>query len=279
MQYSQNILDSIGKTPLVKLHKVVAGISGSVFAKVETFRPGNSIKDRMAIQLIEDAEAKGSLKPKGTIINLTSANAGIGLAMAANIKRYHLICVISDQQSNEKINVLKAMGAKIVVCPADVEPEDLRSCSSVSKRLSEEIPNSWCVNQNDNLSDSFAHYEQTASEIWEQTEGKITHFVSSIKTGTTLVSIGKYLKEKNSNIEIWGIKEGIEEHNPTKNVDFSQIDGFVKVSNEDAIVYTQKLTLDEGIFASKSSGAAIKGLLQIKGQFKSEDIIVVLFHD
>jgi cystathionine beta-synthase len=280
MQFSENILNTIGRAPLIKLHKVVAGISGSVLAKVETFSPRNSIKDRMAIKMIEDAEAKGSLKPGGTIIETTSRRNGIGLAMVANIKGYQLICVVSDKHPKEKINVLKAVGAKVVVCPADVEPADLRSCSSVSKRLSEEIPNSWCINQSEISLNSLVHYEQTASEIWSQTEGKINHFVSIVKTGATITSIGKCLKEKNPNIKIWGIDtEGVEKLSLPKNVDFSQMDGFVKVSNEDAIIYTQKLTLEEGIFANKSSGAAIKGLWQIKAQFKPDDVIVVLFHD
>lgn len=304
MQYSENILGTIGGTPLVKLNKVIDGISALVLAKVETFNPGNSVKDRMAVKMIEDAEANGSLKPGGTIIEGTSGNTGMGLALVAIIKGYKLICVISDKQSKEKMDILRAVGAKVVVCPTDVEPTDPRSYYSVSKRLAEETPNSWYVNQYDNLSNSLAHYEQTGPEIWEQTNGKITHFVSGVGTGGTISGIGKFLKEKNPNIKIWGIDtygsvfkkyhetgifdeneiysyitEGIGEDILPKNVDFSLIDGFTKVTDKDAAVYTRKIALEEGIFVGNSAGAAIKGLLQLKEHFKPEDVVVVLFHD
>jgi cystathionine beta-synthase len=304
MKYSENILGTIGNTPLVKLNKVISGISALVLAKVETFNPGNSVKDRMAVKMIEDAEADGRLKPGGTIIEGTSGNTGMGLALVAIIKGYKLICVISDKQSKEKMDILRAVGAKVVVCPTDVEPTDPRSYYSVSKRLAEETPNSWYVNQYDNLSNSLAHYEQTGPEIWEQTEGKITHFVSGVGTGGTISGVGKYLKEKNPNIKIWGIDtygsvfkkyhetgifdeneiysyitEGIGEDILPKNVDFSLIDGFTKVTDKDAAVYTRKIALEEGIFVGNSAGAAIKGLLQLKEHFKPEDVVVVLFHD
>ncbi len=289
---------------MVKLNKVISGISALVLAKVETFNPGNSVKDRMAIKMIEDAEADGRLKPGGTIIEGTSGNTGMGLALVAIIKGYKLICVISDKQSKEKMDILRAVGAKVVVCPTDVEPTDPRSYYSVSKRLAEETPNSWYVNQYDNLSNSLAHYEQTGPEIWEQTEGKITHFVSGVGTGGTISGVGKYLKEKNPNIKIWGIDtygsvfkkyhetgifdeneiysyitEGIGEDILPKNVDFSLIDGFTKVTDKDAAVYTRKIALEEGIFVGNSAGAAIKGLLQLKEHFKPDDVVVVLFHD
>lgn len=304
MKYSENILGTIGGTPLVKLNKVVAEIPALVLAKVETFNPGNSVKDRMAVKMIEDAEASGKLKPGGTIIEGTSGNTGMGLALVAIIKGYKLICVISDKQSKEKMDILRAVGAKVVVCPTDVEPTDPRSYYSVSKRLAEETPNSWYVNQYDNLSNSLAHYEQTGPEIWEQTNGKITHFVSGVGTGGTISGVGKYLKEKNPNIKIWGIDtygsvfkkyhetgifdeneiysyitEGIGEDILPKNVDFSLIDGFTKVTDKDAAVYTRKIALEEGIFVGNSAGAAIKGLLQLKEHFKPEDVVVVLFHD
>jgi cystathionine beta-synthase len=304
MQYSENILGTIGNTPLVKLNKVVSGIDALVLAKVETFNPGNSVKDRMAVKMIEDAEADGRLKPGGTIIEGTSGNTGMGLALVAIIKGYKLICVISDKQSKEKMDILRAVGAKVVVCPTDVEPTDPRSYYSVSKRLAEETPNSWYVNQYDNLSNTLAHYEQTGPEIWEQTEGKITHFVSGVGTGGTISGVGKYLKEKNPNIKIWGIDtygsvfkkyhetgifdeneiysyitEGIGEDILPKNVDFSIIDGFTKVTDKDAAVYTRKIALEEGIFAGNSAGAAVKGLLQLKEHFKAGDVVVVLFHD
>ena len=304
MNFSQNILGTIGNTPLVKLNKIVNGVDALVLAKVETFNPGNSVKDRMAIKMIEDAEADGRLQPGGTIIEGTSGNTGMGLALAAIVKGYKLICVISDKQSKEKMDILRAVGAKVVVCPTDVEPTDPRSYYSVSKRLAEETSNSWYVNQYDNPSNAIAHYEQTGPEIWEQTEGKITHFVVGVGTGGTISGVAKYLKEKNPNIKIWGIDtygsvfkkyhetgifdeneiysyitEGIGEDILPKNVDFSLIDGFTKVTDKDAAVYTRKIALEEGIFVGNSAGAAIKGLLQLKEHFKPEDVVVVLFHD
>ncbi|WP_264536491.1 pyridoxal-phosphate dependent enzyme [Flavobacterium sp. N1736] len=304
MDFSNNILETIGNTPLVKLNKIVAEIDALVLAKVETFNPGNSVKDRMAVKMIEDAEADGRLKPGGTIIEGTSGNTGMGLALVAIIKGYKLICVISDKQSKEKMDILRAVGAKVVVCPTDVEPTDPRSYYSVSKRLAEETPNSWYVNQYDNMSNSLAHYEQTGPEIWRQTDGKITHFVVGVGTGGTISGVGKYLKEKNPNIKIWGIDtygsvfkkyhetgifdeneiysyitEGIGEDILPKNVDFSLIDGFTKVTDKDAAVYTRKIALEEAIFVGNSAGACIKGLLQLKEHFKPEDVVVVLFHD
>lgn len=304
MQYAENILGTIGNTPLVKLNKVTEGIDALVLAKVESFNPGNSAKDRMATKMIADAEADGRLKPGGTIIEGTSGNTGMGLALVAIIKGYKLICVISDKQSKEKMDILRAVGAKVVVCPTDVEPTDPRSYYSVSKRLAEETPNSWYVNQYDNPSNALAHYEQTGPEIWEQTEGKITHFVVGVGTGGTISGIAKYLKEKNPNIKIWGIDtygsvfkkyhetgifdeneiysyitEGIGEDILPKNVDFSLIDGFTKVTDKDAAVYTRKIAIEEGIFAGNSAGAVVKGLLQLKEHFKPEDVVVALFHD
>ncbi len=304
MKYAKNILETIGNTPLVKLNKVTAELDTLVLAKVETFNPGNSVKDRMAVKMIEDAEADGRLQPGGTIIEGTSGNTGMGLALAAIVKGYNLICVISDKQSKEKMDILRAVGAKVVVCPTDVEPTDPRSYYSVSKRLAEETPNAWYVNQYDNPSNAIAHYEQTGPEIWEQTEGKITHFVVGVGTGGTISGVAKYLKEKNPAIKCWGIDtygsvfkkyhetgifdeneiysyitEGIGEDILPKNVDFSLIDGFTKVTDKDAAVFTRKLALEEGIFVGNSAGAAIKGVLQLKEHFKSEDVVVVLFHD
>ncbi|MFP9098187.1 pyridoxal-phosphate dependent enzyme [Flavobacterium sp. RHBU_24] len=304
MKYAKNILETIGNTPMVKINKLAAGIDALVLAKVETFNPGNSVKDRMAVKMIEDAEADGRLKPGGTIIEGTSGNTGMGLALGAIVKGYKLICVISDKQSKEKMDILRAVGARVVVCPTDVEPTDPRSYYSVSKRLADETPNSWYVNQYDNLSNTAAHYEQTGPEIWEQTEGKITHFVVGVGTGGTISGVAKYLKEQNPNIKIWGIDtygsvfkkyhetgifdeneiysyvtEGIGEDILPKNVDFSLIDGFTKVTDKDAAVYTRRLALEEGIFVGNSAGAAIKGLLQLKEHFSPEDVVVVLFHD
>lgn len=304
MKYANNILETIGNTPLVKLNKLANEVDALVLAKVETFNPGNSVKDRMAVKMIEDAEADGRLKPGGTIIEGTSGNTGMGLALAAIVKGYKLICVISDKQSKEKMDILRAVGAKVVVCPTDVEPTDPRSYYSVSKRLAEETPNAWYVNQYDNPSNAIAHYEQTGPEIWEQTEGKITHFVVGVGTGGTISGVGKYLKEQNPNVKVWGIDtygsvfkkyhetgifdeneiysyitEGIGEDILPKNVDFSVIDGFTKVTDKDAAVYTRKLALEEGIFVGNSAGAAIKGVLQLKEHFGPDDVVVVLFHD
>lgn len=304
MNYAKNILETIGNTPLVRLNKITKGIDALVLAKVETFNPGNSVKDRMAVKMVEDAEADGRLRPGGTIIEGTSGNTGMGLALAAIVKGYKLICVITDKQSKEKVDILRAVGAKVIVCPTDVEPTDPRSYYSVSKRLGTEIPNSWYVNQYDNPSNALAHYEQTGPEIWEQTNGKITHFVVGVGTGGTISGVAKYLKEKNPNIKIWGvdtygsvfkkyhetgifdeneiysyITEGIGEDILPKNVDFSLIDGFTKVTDKDAAVYTRKISLEEGIFVGNSAGSAIKGVLQLKEHFKPNDVVVVLFHD
>ena len=304
MQYHNNILETIGNTPLVKLNKIVNDVDALVLAKIETFNPGNSVKDRMALKMIEDAEKNGSLKPGGTIIEGTSGNTGMGLALAATLKGYKCIFVMADKQSKEKVDMLRAVGAEVVVCPTAVEPEDPRSYYSVSKRLAEETPNSWYVNQYDNPSNTAAHYESTGPEIWKQTDGKITHFVVGVGTGGTISGVGKYLKEKNPDIKIWGIDtygsvfkkyhetgifdeneiypyvtEGIGEDILPKNVDFDVIDGFEKVTDKDAAIYTRKLAIDEGIFVGNSAGAAIKGLLQLKNHFKKDDVVVVLFHD
>jgi cystathionine beta-synthase len=304
MNYSENILGTIGNTPLVKLNKVIEGIDALVLAKLETFNPGNSTKDRMALKMVEDAEADGRLKPGGTIIEGTSGNTGMGLALAAIVKGYKCIFVITDKQSKEKMDILRAVGAKVIVCPTDVEPTDERSYYSVSKRLGTEIPNSWYVNQYDNPSNALAHYQQTGPEIWEQTDGKITHFVVGVGTGGTISGIGKYLKEKNPNIKIWGIDtygsvfkkyhetgifdeneiysyitEGIGEDILPKNVDFSIIDGFTKVTDKDAAVYTRKIAVEEGIFVGNSAGSCVKGLHQLKEHFTKDDVVVVLFHD
>ena len=304
MQYARSILDTIGNTPLVKLNKITSEVAALVLAKVESFNPGNSVKDRMAVKMIEDAEAAGLLKPGGTIVEGTSGNTGMGLALAAIIKGYKLICVSTDKQSKEKFDVLRGVGAEVVVCPTDVAPEDPRSYYSTSKRIAEETPNAWYVNQYDNPSNTQAHYETTGPEIWAQTAGKITHFVVGVGTGGTISGVGKFLKEKNPNIKIWGIDtygsvfkkyhetgifdpdeiypyttEGIGEDILPNNVDFSVIDHFEKVTDKDAAVYTRTLARTEGIFAGNSCGAAIKGLLQLKENFTKEDVVVVLLHD
>jgi len=304
MKVYNNILETIGNTPLVRLNVLTKNVKATVLAKVETTNPGNSVKDRMAVKMVEDAEKKGLIKPGGTIIEGTSGNTGMGLALACIIKGYKLVCVLSDKQSKEKMDILRAVGAEVVVCPTNVEPDDPRSYYSVSRRLAEETPNSWYVNQYDNLSNRLAHYEQTGPEIWEQTDGKITHFIVGVGTGGTISGVGKYLKEKNPDIKIWGIDtygsvfkkyhetgefdeneiypyitEGIGEDILPKNVDFSVIDRFEKVTDKDAAVYTRRLAREEGIFVGNSAGSAIKGVLQMADDLKEGDIAVVLFHD
>jgi len=304
MHYANTILETIGHTPLVKLNTITAEVDALVLAKVESFNPGNSVKDRMALKMIEDAEAAGTLIPGGTIVEGTSGNTGMGLALAAIIKGYKLICVSTDKQSKEKFDVLRAVGAEVIVCPTDVAPEDPRSYYSTSKRIAEETPNAWYANQYDNPSNAKAHYETTGPEIWEQTEGKITHFVVGVGTGGTISGVGKFLKEKNPNIKIWGIDtygsvfkkyhetgvfdsneiypyttEGIGEDILPENVDFSVIDLFEKVTDKDAAICTRTLAKTEGIFAGNSAGSAIKGLLQLKNKLKKTDVVVVLLHD
>ena len=304
MKYFDSILGTIGNTPLVKLNKITNEIDALVLAKLESFNPGNSVKDRMALKMIEDAEADGRLKPKGTIVEGTSGNTGMGLALAAIVKGYNLICVSTDKQSKEKFDVLRAVGAEVVVCPTDVSPEDPRSYYSTSKRIADETPNSWYVNQYDNPSNTQAHYESTGPEIWEQTKGKITHFVVGVGTGGTISGVGKFLKEKNPDIKVWGIDtygsvfkkyhetgifdeneiypyitEGIGEDILPKNVNFDVIDSFEKVTDKDAAIYTRKLAREEGIFAGNSCGAAVRGVIQLKKHFTKEDVVVVLLHD
>ena len=304
MKYCNNILETIGNTPLIKLNKITDEIEATVLAKVEYFNPGNSVKDRMALKMVEDAENDGRLKPDGTIVEGTSGNTGMGLALVAIVKGYKLICVTTDKQSKEKIDVLKAVGAKVIICPADVEPDDPNSYYSTAKRIGDETENSWYVNQYNNLSNREAHYLSTGPEIWKQTDGKITHFVVGVGTGGTISGVAKYLKEKNNKIKVWGIDtygsvfkkyhetgvfdkneiypyitEGIGEDIIPENVDFDLIDKFEKVTDEDAAIYTRKLAKEEGIFAGNSCGAAIKGLLQLKEHFSKNDVVVVLLHD
>jgi cystathionine beta-synthase len=299
------ILDAIGHTPLVRINSLTKGvIPATVLAKIETFNPGNSIKDRMALKMIEDAERDGRLKPGGTIIEGTSGNTGMGLAIAAIVKGYKCIFTTTDKQSKEKVDALQALGAEVIVCPTNVEPEDPRSYYSVSSRLERETPNSWKANQYDNLSNSQAHYEQTGPEIWDQTDGTITHLVVGVGTGGTLCGAGRFLKEKNPKIQLLGIDtygsvfkkyketgimdkneiypyvtEGIGEDFLPQNVDFSLIDHFEKVTDKDAAVMTRRISREEGIFVGNSAGSAMAGLLQMKARFKAGDVVVVIFHD
>jgi len=304
MNYQNNILETIGNTPLVKLNKVANGIPALVLAKVETFNPGHSIKDRMALKMVEDAEKAGKIKPGGTIIECTSGNTGMGIALAACVKGYKCIFTTSDKQSKEKIDLLKAHGADVIVCPTNVGPEDPRSYYSVAEKLSNEIPNSVWLNQYDNPSNAIAHYESTGPEIWKQTDGKITHLIVGVGTGGTISGTSKYLKEQNPDIKIWGvdtygsvfkkfhetgvfdekeiypyITEGIGEDILPKNVDFSLIDHFEKVTDKDGAVMARRLAREEGILLGYSCGSAMAGLHQMKDKLTKDDIVVIIFHD
>lgn len=299
-----NILETIGNTPLIKLNKITKNIPATVLAKVDYFNPGNSIKDRMALKMIEVAEQEGKLKPGGTIIEGTSGNTGMGLALAACVKGYKCIFVTTDKQSKEKADILKAVGAEVIVCPTNVLPEDPNSYYSVAKRLSKEVPNSFHCNQYDNLANRLAHYESTGPEIWEQTEGKITHLVCTAGTGGTITGTAQYLKEKNPNIKVWAIdvygslltnyfktgnvdmsfvhpyiSEGFGEDFVPLNYDMRVIDHFEQVTDKDGAIMARRLAKEEGMFCGYSAGSCIQGLLQLQGELKKDDVVVCIFHD
>lgn len=304
MYYSKNVLETIGNTPLIQLNQVIKDIEALVLAKVETTNPGNSVKDRMALKMIEDAEASGKLKPGGVIIECTSGNTGMGLAIAAIVKGYQCIFTATDKQSEEKMDMLRALGAQVIICSSTLHPDHPDSYCSVARRLHHETPNSFWCNQYDNLSNTQAHYEGTGPEIWRQTQGKITHFIVGVGTGGTISGIGKYLKKQNPTIKIWGVEpygsilksyhetstidpnqsysyttEGIGQDVVPANIDFSVIDHIEKVSCKDAALMTRQIALKEAILVGNSAGAAITGLLQLKKHLKPSDVVVVLFHD
>lgn len=304
MQYYKNILETIGDTPLVQLNTVVKDIPALVLGKVETFNPGHSIKDRMALKMIEDAEKEGLLKPGGTVIECTSGNTGMGIALAASVKGYRCVFTMADKQSKEKIDILKAVGAEVIVCPTDVPADDPRSYYSVAEKINKETPNSFWCNQYDNLSNRKAHYLSTGPEIWEQTDGKITHLVVGIGTGGTISGTARYLKEQNPEVKIWGIDtygsalkayhetgeiqeseiysyitEGIGEDIIPENYDFEVIDHIEKVTDKDGAVMARRLAREEGLLLGYSAGSAIAGLLQLKDRLTPDDIVVVIFHD
>ncbi|WP_300602244.1 pyridoxal-phosphate dependent enzyme [Niabella sp.] len=304
MDIKNNILETIGNTPLIRLNRITKELPCTVAAKVDYFNPGNSIKDRMAIKMIEVAEAEGHLKPGGTIIEGTSGNTGMGLALGAIVKGYKCIFVTTDKQSKEKADVLKAMGAEVIVCPTNVEPEDPQSYYSVAARLAKETPNAYHMNQYDNLANRLAHYETTGPEIWKQTEGKITHLVCTAGTGGTITGTAKYLKEQNPNIKVWAVdaygslltkyfntgetdmnevypyfSEGFGEDFVPRNYDMSVIDAFTQVTDKDGAVMARKLAKEEGLFCGYSAGSCIKGLLQLKDGLTKDDLVVCIFHD
>jgi cystathionine beta-synthase len=302
--WHQNILETIGNTPLMKLNKITANLPATILAKVDYFNPGNSIKDRMALKMVEVAEAEGKLQPGGTIIECTSGNTGMGLALAAIVKGYKCIFTTTDKQSKEKMDILRAVGAEVIVCPTNVAPEDPRSYYSVARKLASEIPNSYFFNQYDNLANRLAHYESTGPEIWNQTEGKITHFVCTAGTGGTITGTGKYLKEQNPNIKIWAIDpigsllthyfetgivdmdyvqpyiaEGFGEDFVPANYDMSVIDHFEQVGDKEGALMTRRLAKEEGLFCGYSAGSCLQGLLQLSGSLTESDLVVCIFHD
>jgi cystathionine beta-synthase len=299
-----NILETIGNTPLIKLNRITKDFPCTVLAKVDYFNPGNSIKDRMALKMVEVAEQEGKLKPGGTIIEGTSGNTGMGLALAACVKGYKCIFVTTDKQSKEKADILKAVGAEVIVCPTNVLPDDPKSYYSVAKRLAKEIPNSMYMNQYDNLANRQAHYETTGPEIWEQTEGRITHLVCTAGTGGTITGTAMYLKEKNPDIKIWAIdvygslltkyfrtgeidmnevhpyiSEGFGEDFVPQNYDMSVIDVFEQVTDKDGAVMARRIAKEEGLFCGYSAGSCLQGLMQLKSTLKKEDLVVCIFHD
>jgi cystathionine beta-synthase len=304
MDIKNNILETIGNTPLIKLNKITRDFPCTVAAKVDYFNPGNSIKDRMAVKMIEVAEKEGKLKPGGTIIECTSGNTGMGLALAAVVKGYKCIFTTTDKQSKEKMDILKAVGAEVIVCPTNVEPQDPRSYYSVARRLAKEIPNSFHANQYDNLANRLAHYESTGPEIWKQTDGKITHLVCTAGTGGTVTGTAMFLKEKNPNIQIWAIdvfgslltkyfrtgevdmnevhpyiSEGFGEDFVPENYDMSVIDHFEQVTDKDGAIMARRLAKEEGIFCGYSAGSCVQGLMQLKNRLKKNDLVVCIFHD
>ena len=304
MDIKNNILETIGNTPLIRLNKITKDFPCPVVAKVDYFNPGNSIKDRMAVKMVEVAEKEGKLKPGGTIIECTSGNTGMGLALAAVVKGYKCIFTTTDKQSKEKMDILKAVGAEVIVCPTNVEPDDPRSYYSVARRLHKEIPNSFFCNQYDNLANRLAHYETTGPELWKQTDGKITHLVCTAGTGGTITGTAMYLKEKNPNIKIWAIdvygslltkyfrtgeldmnevhpyiSEGFGEDFVPENYDMSVIDYFEQVTDKDGAVMARKLAKEEGLFCGYSAGSCFQGLVQLKKTLTKDDLVVCIFHD
>ncbi len=304
MDIKNNILETIGNTPLIKLNKITKDLPCTVLAKVDYFNPGNSIKDRMALKMVEVAEKEGKLKPGGTIIECTSGNTGMGLALAACVKGYKCIFVTTDKQSKEKADILKAVGAEVIVCPTNVLPEDPMSYYSVAKRLAQEVPNSYHMNQYDNLANRLAHYESTGPEIWKQTDGKITHFVCTAGTGGTVTGTAQYLKEKNPNIQVWAIdvygslltkyfrtgevdmnevhpyiSEGFGEDFVPQNYDMSVIDYFEQVTDKDGAIMARRIAKEEGLFCGYSAGSCLQGLMQLKSKLKKDDVVVCVFHD
>jgi len=304
MEYAKHITELIGNTPLLKLNQITKNIPAKILVKLECFNPGHSIKDRIGIRMIEDAEKKGLLKKGGTIIESTSGNTGMGLALGAIKKGYRMIVTMPDKMSNEKIDILKAIGVEVIITPTNVDSDDPKSYYSLARKMQKEITNSFYVNQYDNLSNRMTHYETTGPEIWKQTNGKITHLVAGVGTGGTITGCSMFLKEKNQDIKIWGIDtygsvykkfhetgifdkeeiysyttEGIGEDIIPKNVDFKLIDHFEKVTDQAGALMTRRLAKEEGVLAGNSCGSALAGLMQLQDKLTKNDIIVIIMPD
>ncbi len=304
MEVYNNVLETIGNTPLIRINNLFPDCPAQIFAKVETFNPGHSIKDRMALKMLEDAEKAGKIKPGGTIIECTSGNTGMGLALAATVKGYKCIFTTNDKQSKAKLDMLRAMGAEVIVCPTNVAPDDPQSYYSVAEKLSKEVPNSYWFNQYDNLSNRQAHYESTGPEIWRQTDGKVTDLIVGVGTGGTISGTSRYLKEQNPNVKAYGIDtygsvfkkyhetgifdekeiysyitEGIGEDILPKNVDFKLIDHFEKVTDKDGALWARKMAREEGLLMGYSAGSAMAGVHQLQDKFTKDSVVVVIIHD
>jgi cystathionine beta-synthase len=299
MKYLNSVLETVGNTPLIRLHRVVSDVPALILAKVETYNPGLSIKDRIAVRIVEEAERTGQLREGSTIVECTS-----GLAMVAAVKGYKIICTVNDKQSKEKIQMLRSWGAEVIVCPSKVRPEDPRSNYSVAEQISKDTPNSYWVNQYENPMNPFAHYEGTGPEIWDATEGKITHIVAPTGTGGSLCGTARFLKEKNPNIQVWGVDaygsvlqkfhetgvfdekeiydysmEGVGREFIPRSMDMSLIDKFEKVSDRDAALMGRRLVREEGLWLGHSSGSAVMAIKQLRHLLKPSDVVVVICHD
>jgi cystathionine beta-synthase len=297
-----NILEAIGNTPLIRLHRLTRGIQAEVYVKVDYMNPGGSVKDRIGVWMINEAERKGLLKPGGTIIEGTSGNTGMGLALVAAVRGYKVVFTITDKQSREKIDLLKAFGAEVIVCPTAVEPEDPRSYYSVAAKLAREIPNSFYPNQYENPMNPEAHYHTTGPEIWRDTEGRITHFVCGMGTGGTISGVGKYLKEQNPKVQIIGVDpigslyyefiktgkigkaktyvvEGIGEDIFPGTMNFKVLDDALQVTDEECFVAARRLAKQEGIFTGGSGGGCMAGALTVAQKCKKGDVVVAFLPD
>ncbi|HPF12504.1 MAG TPA: cysteine synthase family protein [Flavobacteriaceae bacterium] len=306
IQARENVLELIGNTPLIKLNNVTAGMKGSFYAKVEAFNPGHSAKDRIALYIINEAERKGILRPGDTIIETTSGNTGFSIAMVSILKGYRCILAVSSKSSADKIDMLRAMGAEVHVCPAHVPADDPRSYYEVAKRLHQEVAGSIYINQYFNQLNIDAHYHSTGPEIWNQTNGQITHLVACSGTGGTISGTAKFLKEQNPNIQVLGIDaygsviqkyhetrefdkeeiypyriEGLGKNLIPSATDFDTIDRFIKVTDEDSAHTTRELAKKEGLFVGYTSGAAMQGIKQFseEGVFDENSVVVVIFPD